>query len=1644
MENGKRVPMKRGAMWRHILLATLVVLVVACAQTCFGYEVGDPEYRAFFVDAWHAGALNQGQVDTLLGVPGNGSSIGQIREANCNTVVLQVRRNADALYPSQMNEPYMSGITPSDFNGLQAVINAAHDTTGGKQRIDVHAWIVTFRTGGGTVYSRHDDPPTGSLTELDNYWICRDSGGAEVGDRAFDPGHPKAEEYIVNVAMDIVTNFDVDGIHFDYVRFTSPDQGYNPTSVARYNVRYGLTGQPAALNEQFQQWRRDQITALLRQVYARVQAVKPWVKQSTSLFTGSPGPGASTRQGFEGVRAFYEVYSDWDSWLEEGIIDIALPMTYFDYNELSTDYTKWLNYEKNRHHNRHMVIAPGLYLNSLENSVMELQMTRDPSPEGNHAHGFCGFSHYTPFSGGSWAAFKPAFIAGLTSDGPVSLPDMPWKSAPTTGHISGTVTYELDGRWVDGALVTITGPDSRTQYCDGTGFYAFIDLTPGTYTITVSKPGYVNVVRDVTVEIGSVTGNMYVNDFQLVVQPPPPAISEVTVADLRAQSAGITWTTDQAATSQVEYGTTTDYGTSTALDSDHVTSHSVNLSGLSPDTTYHYRVISTNANGTAYSSDATFVTTELLEITNIAATDISGTTATITWTTNQAGSSKVEYGTTSEYGSSTATDTAEVLSHSMTLTGLTPGAPYHYRVVSGNDNGTASSGNNTFATVGFPVISNVQVINVTSNAAVVTWATELASTSQVDYGLTTAYGATTDLDVTTVVAHSVALIGLAPNTTYNYRVRSVGTAGEAISENRTFSTDGPPVISNIQAINVTTAGATITWSTDKPSSTAVSYGLTSSYDGDVVDSEPVTEHSIRITGLTRDTAYHFQCSSTNGYGTCVSTDLTLTTSDGVADIIVDNTDPGWQNTSPNGNLWTEGNLESVSKIGQNYLYYKGDGRTYQSSITRKCTWTPHIEVGGLYDVYAYYQTGPDRSSSAPFRVYHFGSSIKSVQNQNRNSSYTGWYLLGANLPFEAGTAGYVELTTMTSDRTRLVSADAIKWVYKGPADLDPPGITIGEPSSSLTTRGPVTFTVQYEGADSVTLTSRNVTLSRTGTASATMKVSGTGTASRTVTLSYIKGTGTLSISIPAGTARDAAGNLAPATGPSTPVVVDNQAPTISVSKPSPAATASGPVDYTVTYGGADSITLSPANITLTRTSSATGTVSVLGEGNQTRTVRISEITGSGTLRISIASGTASDLAGNKAAGSGSSATVSVDNTPPTISIGKPSVYSTSRGPISYTVYYGGAGSISLSPEDITLVKTGDVEGTIAVSGTGTTRRTVTVSSVSGSGTLAISIAAGTATDAAGNSAPAIGPSLVTKVDNSPPVMNEIITPRFAASTSSIKASWSASDPESGIKRYEYAVGTTPLGTQIRRWTSAGSSLSMLISRMSLAVGSTYYVSVRAVNVMNLMSEPISSEGVLVAQPVAGIRSAKLVVDGTNIALPTKVVTVATPGVFYIEDGDRRSGIRVEYENSLMPGQSVKVTGTIGVAENGERAILDAELPFPPASSTPIKPIVIALGAVGGATEGLTPGPTGGSGANNTGLLVQISGKVTAVVSDGFYLDEDPNAGLVGESGNPGVKVWTGSGDSVLMDSSVTVIGAVSLLKSGDILCPQIVAQRVLP
>lgn len=353
-----------------------------------------------------------------------------------------------------------------------------------------------------------------------------------------------------------------------------------------------------------------------------------------------------------------------------------------------------------------------------------------------------------------------------------------------------------------------------------------------------------------------------------------PSFNNIKSQSITHNSAQISWITNEASDSQIEYGVSTSYGTTTDVVSLKVNDHNLNLSNLQSNMTYHYRVKSRDAAGNlGVSANYSFTTlaapdTTAPTISSVVSGNVTATGATITWTTNESSDSVVEYGESTSYGS-TATDSTNVTSHNVSLTGLGSSKTYNYRVKSKDAAGNiATSQNYTFQTPApadttAPNISGGTAGNITDTSAEISWTTNEASDSQVEYGATTSYGSQTTLNNDKVTNHVVIVSGLTPGTTYHFRVKSRDAAGNlAQGSDVTFSTAAPvdttaPTISGQNCTSTATA-ITCVWTTNEAASSHVQHGPTTSYGTTAGSNTLVTSHSVEITGLTAATTYHLK------------------------------------------------------------------------------------------------------------------------------------------------------------------------------------------------------------------------------------------------------------------------------------------------------------------------------------------------------------------------------------------------------------------------------------------------------------------------------------------------------------------------------------------------------------------------------------------------------------------------------------------------------------------------------------------------------------------------------------------------------------------------------------------------------------------
>jgi uncharacterized lipoprotein YddW (UPF0748 family) len=396
------------------------------------------QWRSYWADAYHKGVRDPAQIRALVDAS---------TAMNANAVIVQTVCRYDAfgnraLYP-RTDAPIMA----EPFDPLDEVIDQAR-----RAGLEVHAWVnintlwnsPTPPRSPDHVFNRHGFSASGR-----DRWLNKRADGVElVGNSSYiDPGHPDVQDYIVAGIGSIVREYDVDGINLDFVRYPDhssthdhSDWGYNEVAVDRFLKEAGGSDVPPPDDAEWTQWRREQITSLVRRIYREIAEVKPSARLSADVIAWGPGPASAG--GWERTWAYTEFLQDWVGWLREGIVDTVLTMNYkaaSDETE-ARSFAEWTEFAADLDTDRTIVNGLGLYLNSVGETLAQIEATFTPTAAGNVAAGWSGFSYANPSAThleGEWDARNEErrklteAIAGH-GEAPCAsaavVPPMPWKA----------------------------------------------------------------------------------------------------------------------------------------------------------------------------------------------------------------------------------------------------------------------------------------------------------------------------------------------------------------------------------------------------------------------------------------------------------------------------------------------------------------------------------------------------------------------------------------------------------------------------------------------------------------------------------------------------------------------------------------------------------------------------------------------------------------------------------------------------------------------------------------------------------------------------------------------------------------------------------------------------------------------------------------------------------------------------------------------------------------------------------------------------------------------------------------------------------------------------------------------------------------
>ena len=407
-----------------------------------------------------------------------------MEKANFNAAVFQMRGCAETLYPSTL-EPWSRLVDNKDpgFDPFKFAVDEAH-----KRGLEFHTYI-------NPIPMLHADSATPPHTipehmynlhgpESEEPWVCMDEDGKimeykKAGYYYFSPGIPEVQEHLRKVIRDIVSRYDIDGLHLDRIRYPGPEYSHDPVSEQRFYER----GNPN--RREWADWQREQLDKFINDVYAEVNSINPHVIMSCAAW------GIYNRYNIEGYYGFssgyHDYYQDTWEWIKLGAMDYLMPMIYWDlkapkpnYDEVVKDFKDGIGAER-------LVGGQRCYGRNWASSenIDEITVSRKEGIAGTVLFSYNGAKRNELFD---------KLVTGLYSE-KAQTPECTWKTHPQTGIIMGTV-LDKSGNPVKDAWVSLLrdsdNPRNRsiqTWPSGSDGRFAFLKIPDEPLKIVVDYDG---------------------------------------------------------------------------------------------------------------------------------------------------------------------------------------------------------------------------------------------------------------------------------------------------------------------------------------------------------------------------------------------------------------------------------------------------------------------------------------------------------------------------------------------------------------------------------------------------------------------------------------------------------------------------------------------------------------------------------------------------------------------------------------------------------------------------------------------------------------------------------------------------------------------------------------------------------------------------------------------------------------------------------------------------------------------------------------------------------------------------------------------------------------------------------------------------
>ena len=367
---------------KSIVRSLLIVSVFTLADSAFGDEFSD--FRGIWVSRFE---YNEDSTSSIQSVINNAADMG------ITDIMFQVRGKADSYYNSNFEpraENWTSGTDP-----LQIALDAAH-----ARGVKLHAWLNTmplWRDSTQPADSSHifyNSNPSFRVTDINGNVEQLVGGSSTFSGSYARVNHvlPEVQTHLNNVVNDIATNYDVDGVHLDYIRWLGPSGGssesfrpdwdYMPHDAYTHQLYFNETGQVGsdgstfAKREAYRDWVQGKITDLVTTIGQTVDAAEISEGRTIQL---------SAAVWNNPTTAERDYMQDYRNWLQNDLLDIAMPMVYLSQSN-SNLMDGFLSDILGTPTNTHVSIGLGTYLHTtsgggVNETISQLQKVYDSTAD---------------------------------------------------------------------------------------------------------------------------------------------------------------------------------------------------------------------------------------------------------------------------------------------------------------------------------------------------------------------------------------------------------------------------------------------------------------------------------------------------------------------------------------------------------------------------------------------------------------------------------------------------------------------------------------------------------------------------------------------------------------------------------------------------------------------------------------------------------------------------------------------------------------------------------------------------------------------------------------------------------------------------------------------------------------------------------------------------------------------------------------------------------------------------------------------------------------------------------------------------------------------------------------------------------------